>query len=196
MNRSRRTSARVDYKKLHTQGRQNCNFCEKSQNCDHPASSETNMSDEMSDNDILKNSEKELCEELDDFVICNEDQGLTDIGFIDEYKSKLYEFLVKFKSTHRDLKLALGQEEYDHLYPDFSDKAQAMLTRIKEVNSKRAELREEDRKRVELEQQERREEREERVERQKRELEAQEARDTWEKAAREKEILAATKSNQ
>ena len=113
--------------------------------------------------------EKKVRSELDDFVLFNEDQGLTDLVFCEEYKKGLQDHYQKFKQVHEDLLDQQGEELHKTTYPDHAEQIEKLRTSIKAVAIEMRKIREEERTRRDKEYEEMRLEREERRRRDERE---------------------------
>ena len=113
--------------------------------------------------------EKRVRSELDDFVLFNEDQGLTDLAFAEEYKKGLQDHYQKFKQVHDDLLAEQGDDLHTNTYPGYADAIDKLRGSIKLVATEMRKIREEERTRRDKEYEEMRLEREERRRRDERE---------------------------
>ena len=117
----------------------------------------------------LIGKEKRVRSELDDFILFNEDQGLTDLAFAEEYKKGLQEHYQKFKQVHDDLLAEQGDNLHASSYPDYAEDIEKLRARIKSVATEMRKIREEERTRRDKEFEEMRLEREDRRRRDERE---------------------------
>ena len=117
----------------------------------------------------LIGKEKRVRSELDDFILFNEDQGLTDLAFAEEYKKGLQDHYQKFKQVHDDLLAEQGDNLHASSYPDYADDIEKLRARIKSVATEMRKIREEERTRRDKEFEEMRLEREDRRRRDERE---------------------------
>ena len=126
----------------------------------------------MSLEHLIAKEKKVRCE-LDDFVLFNEDQGLTDLAFAEEYKTGLQDHYQKYRQVHDDLLAQQGEDLHSTTYPDFADEIEKLRARIKAIASAMRKIREEERRdrrdkeyeemRLEREERRRRDEREDRI---------------------------------
>ena len=122
----------------------------------------------MSLEHLIAKEKKVRCE-LDDFVLFNEDQGLTDLAFAEEYKTGLQDHYQKYRQVHDDLLAQQGEDLHSTTYPDFADEIEKLRARIKAIATAMRKIREEERSRRDKEYEEMRLEREERRRRDERE---------------------------
>ena len=116
--------------------------------------------------------EKKVRSELDDFILFNEDQGLTDLAFAEEYKKGLQDHYQTYRQVHDDLLAQQGKDLHLETYPDYAAEIDKLRTRIKAIATEMRKIREEERSRrdkeyeqmrLEIEERRRRDEREDRI---------------------------------
>ena len=94
-----RNKPQLDYNVLHRTGKRVEKVTEL--DLDQLAENFENLN-KMSAVQKLKDNEKQLASNMEEFISLNEIRGLGDFEYCDEYRSELLDFYKKFKNLHED----------------------------------------------------------------------------------------------